>query len=501
MTGSFHTIVTHGLSSDGDLVGRQARSTSTGWRGHAPIVHGTSLRRESVSTSTAGVDRAAHRPLRADHAAGGAAVGHRAPPLRLRAVPATAARRAPVRRRRRHRPGARRDRALPLRRRRARPARASRRRRRARPSTGWPTTASPATSGATPRARRTSRTPRCWSSSRTFAEAVLLETLLLSIFNHDSAIASAASRMTWAAGDRPCIEMGSRRTHEEAGGRLRPGGVRRRLRRHLQPRAPASGTASRRPAPARTPSRCCTTREERRVPRAGRRRSARAPRCSSTPTTSPRRCASASRSPARSSARCGIDSGDLGVLAHQVRAQLDALGATEHPRSSSPATSTSTRSPALAAAPVDGYGVGTQLVTGSGHPTCGFVYKLVAREGADGELVGRGQEEQGQVSVGGRKYALRRRSADGDAEAEVDRHRRAADDDGDDRPLLVPLVTRRRGRRPRAARGRARAAPAARARAAPRRAAALQGRARRSRPASRARAGPVGSAAIGSVRP
>ena len=50
----------------------------------------------------------------------------------------------------------------------------------------------------------------------TFAEAVLLETVLLSIYNHDSAIASAASRMTWAAGDRPCIEMGSRRTHERA---------------------------------------------------------------------------------------------------------------------------------------------------------------------------------------------------------------------------------------------------------------------------------------------
>jgi nicotinate phosphoribosyltransferase len=50
----------------------------------------------------------------------------------------------------------------------------------------------------------------------TFAEAVLLETLLLSIYNHDSAIASAASRMTAAAGGRPCIEMGSRRTHEEA---------------------------------------------------------------------------------------------------------------------------------------------------------------------------------------------------------------------------------------------------------------------------------------------
>src|SRR4029077_4072357 len=49
-----------------------------------------------------------------------------------------------------------------------------------------------------------------------FAEAELLETVLRSVYNHDAAIASAASRMTSAAGDRPCIEMGSRRTHEEA---------------------------------------------------------------------------------------------------------------------------------------------------------------------------------------------------------------------------------------------------------------------------------------------
>ena len=50
----------------------------------------------------------------------------------------------------------------------------------------------------------------------TFAEGVVLETLILSIFNHDTAIASAASRMTVSAGGRPCIEMGSRRTHEVA---------------------------------------------------------------------------------------------------------------------------------------------------------------------------------------------------------------------------------------------------------------------------------------------
>src|SRR5699024_1069141 len=48
----------------------------------------------------------------------------------------------------------------------------------------------------------------------TFAECVVLETVLLSIYNHDSAIASAASRMVAMADGRPCIEMGSRRTQE-----------------------------------------------------------------------------------------------------------------------------------------------------------------------------------------------------------------------------------------------------------------------------------------------
>src|SRR3954453_23547325 len=50
----------------------------------------------------------------------------------------------------------------------------------------------------------------------TFGECVVLETLALSIFNHDTAIASAAARMVSAAEGRPLIEMGSRRTHEQA---------------------------------------------------------------------------------------------------------------------------------------------------------------------------------------------------------------------------------------------------------------------------------------------
>src|SRR5699024_4834515 len=49
-----------------------------------------------------------------------------------------------------------------------------------------------------------------------FGEAVVLETVLLSILNHDTAVTSAAARMSSAAGDRPILDMGTRRTHEHA---------------------------------------------------------------------------------------------------------------------------------------------------------------------------------------------------------------------------------------------------------------------------------------------
>ena len=138
----------------------------------------------------------------------------------------------------------------------------------------------------------------------TFAEAVLLETVLLSIYNHDSAIASAASRMTLAAGDRP-VHRDGLAPHPRGGrGRGRAGGVRRRLRRAAPTSRRGTGTAYRPPAPAPTASRCCTTP---RTTRSGARssRSAAAPPCSSTPTTSPRRSGSGWRSPGPSSAPSG----------------------------------------------------------------------------------------------------------------------------------------------------------------------------------------------------
>jgi nicotinate phosphoribosyltransferase len=104
---------------------------------------------------------------------------------------------------------------------------------------------------------------------------------------------------------------------------------------------------------------------------------------------------------------------------------------------------------ALAAAPVDGYGVGTSLVTGSGAPTAGLVYKLVAREGGDGVMVGVAKRSKDKLSIGGRKWALRRLGPDGVAQAEVvgiggsptDVPRKREVPPGDDRVLLTDLVT------------------------------------------------------------
>jgi nicotinate phosphoribosyltransferase len=134
-----------------------------------------------------------------------------------------------------------------------------------------------------------------------------------------------------------------------------------------------------------------------------------------------------------------LDSGDLLELATSVRALLDELGATKT-RIVVTSDLDEYAIAALAAAPVDSYGVGTSLVTGSGAPAAGLVYKLVAREGADGRMVGVAKRSPDKASVGGRKWAMRRRTTDGVAQAEVVGIGHEPIDDGDDRMLLLPLV-------------------------------------------------------------
>ena len=227
-----------------------------------------------------------------------------------------------------------------------------------------------------------------------FAEAVVLETVLLSIYNHDSAIASAASRMTLAAGDRPCIEMGSRRTHEEAAvaaaraayvaGFASTSNLAARQRYGV----PTAGTS------AHSFTLLHDTEEDafRAQVELARRRHDAAGRH-----LRHRRGGAARRrgGRARSSARSASTPATSACSPQQVRAQLDSLGAHET-RIVVTSDLDEHAIAALASAPVDGYGVGTQLVTGSGHPTCGFVYKLVARENDDGRAGVGGEEERRQ---------------------------------------------------------------------------------------------------------
>jgi nicotinate phosphoribosyltransferase len=134
-----------------------------------------------------------------------------------------------------------------------------------------------------------------------------------------------------------------------------------------------------------------------------------------------------------------LDSGDLLIQAKEVRAQLDAAG-NRDTRIIVTSDLDEYAIAALAAAPVSGYGVGTALVTGSGAPTASMVYKLVQRENAAGEMQPVAKKSKDKVSVGGRKWALRRRNANGVAEAEVIGIGEPPVDDGDDRPLMVDLV-------------------------------------------------------------
>lgn len=273
-----------------------------------------------------------------------------------------------------------------------------------------------------------------------FAEGVLLETVLLSIYNHDSAIASAASRMTVTAGDRPCIEMGSRRTQElaavaaaraayvagfDATSNLEAG------RRYG---VPTTGTA------AHSFTLLHDTEEDAFAAQLA------AMGDQTTLLVDTYDVFEAVRTGVRlTEGKLGavrLDSGDLSLLAQQVRELLDSLGATQTKIIVTSDLDEFTIA-ALSGAPVDGYGVGTALVTGSGHPTCGFVYKLVARaESADpdAELVSVAKKSASKISIGGRKFALRRLNDNGVAEAEVIGVGTPPDGDGNDRPVLVQLV-------------------------------------------------------------
>jgi nicotinate phosphoribosyltransferase len=247
--------------------------------------------------------------------------------------------------------------------------------------------------------------------SGSFAQCVVLETLVLSILNHDCAIAAAAARMVTAARGRPIIEMGSRRTHERAA-------VACARAAYLAGFASTSNLAAG---------------EEHGIPTAGTAAHAftllhddESAAFSSQVAALGKdttllvdtydisegiRAAIAIAGPGLGAIR--IDSGDLSVLAQQAREQLDSLGAVDTKIVVSGDLDEYAIA-ALAAAPVDVYGAGTAVVTGSGAPTAGLVYKLV--EVAGRPVVKRSEHK---ATVGGRKTAVRRHKPTGTATEEV----------------------------------------------------------------------------------
>jgi len=245
----------------------------------------------------------------------------------------------------------------------------------------------------------------------TFAEAVLLETLVLSILNHDSAIMSAAARMVSAANGRPIIEMGGRRTHEAAAvasaraAYLAGFATTSNLEAGRTYGIPTSGTCAHAFTLLHDSEHAAFTAQ---VASLG---AGTTLLVDTYDITAGIKTAIEVAGPSLGAIR--IDSGDVGVLARQARVQLDDLGA----RGTRIVVSGDLDEYAIAALraePVDAYGVGTSLVTGSGSPTAGMVYKLVE---VDGRPVAKRSSHK--ESRAGRKAALRRHKPTGTALEEV----------------------------------------------------------------------------------
>jgi nicotinate phosphoribosyltransferase len=244
-----------------------------------------------------------------------------------------------------------------------------------------------------------------------FAECVVLETLTLSVLNHDCAIAAAAARMVTAARGRQLIEMGSRRAHEEAA-------VAAARAAYLAGFTSTSNLAAGRRygiATAGTAAHAFTLLHDdesaaftSQVAALGKNTTL---LVDTYDISEGIRRAIAVAGPDLRAIR--IDSGDLSVLARQSRELLDSLGALDTKIVVSGDLDEYAIA-ALAAEPVDVYGAGTAVVTGSGAPTAGLVYKLVE---VDGRPVVKRSENK--ATVGGRKTAVRRHKPTGTATEEV----------------------------------------------------------------------------------
>ncbi|MEO7147093.1 MAG: nicotinate phosphoribosyltransferase [Terrimesophilobacter sp.] len=250
----------------------------------------------------------------------------------------------------------------------------------------------------------------------TFAEAVVLETLALSILNYDSAVASAAARMVSAADGRPLAEMGSRRATER-------GAVAAARAAYIAGFSATSNLEAGRTwgiPTMGTAAHSFTLLHDSEEDAFRAQVAALGPETTLLVDTYDVTAAVdlAVRVAGTGLGAVRIDSGDLPGQAAAVRKQLDGLGATNTKITVTSDLDEYTIA-ALAVAPVDSYGVGTSVVTGSGSPTAGMVYKLVARTGGDGEWVSVAKHSTAKTSIGGRKQPVRLLSRTQRAKVEV----------------------------------------------------------------------------------
>jgi nicotinate phosphoribosyltransferase len=278
----------------------------------------------------------------------------------------------------------------------------------------------------------------------TFAEGVILETLVLSVLNYDTSVASAAARMVSVGLGRPIAEMGSRRTSEHAAvaaaraAYIAGFAATSNLEAGRRWGIPTMGTA------AHSFTLLHDSEED----------AFRAQVAAFGADTTllvdtydiEQGIELAVKVAGPSLGAIRIDSGDLPTVVAAARAQLDALGAV-HTRITVTSDLDEYSIAALSGSPVDSFGVGTSVVTGSGSPAAGMVYKMVAHQNGAGDWVSVAKTSASKASVGGRKNAFRRLDAHGVAREEAiilgDGPAGEPETDAEavqERPLLVSLI-------------------------------------------------------------
>ncbi len=253
-----------------------------------------------------------------------------------------------------------------------------------------------------------------------FAECVVLETVLLSILNHDCAVASAAARVADAAAGKLFVEGGSRRTDLEsavaAARAAHVGGfaMTSNLEAGRRHGIPTAGTTAHAFVLAHDSE---TEAFRAQLATLG---------ASSTYLVDTFDVAEGIRNAvAVVGTQIGavrIDSGDLFAESRAARRLLDRLGAHQCQIVVSGDLDEFTIDDLeKAGAPIDTFLVGTSLVTGSGHPTASMVYKLVAVASADrsAPLRAVGKLSPNKRTVGGQKTVYRTFGPDGFFNGEV----------------------------------------------------------------------------------